>query len=328
MAHGIGPNDEMMYVGKKPWHGLGVELPELATAEEAIQAANLDWEVELIPAGYNKGRGHFQKVDNQFWTRRVDTGEVFNNMTHGRLYTVFQNREAFGFFDSVTKTGEAKYETAGSLGNGRRTFILAQISGQSYSVKGVDEIKSYILLSNAHDGTEPISMRITPIRVVCDNTLRAALNKDTTLKFSARHTPSIKGKVVDARTALGITERYMVSFMEQVDQIAAKAWKQADLDAFVADLFTFNRDEDGIVKGEQHVTKLAAAAEVKRLFEEGMGQDIKGIAGTAWAGYNAATEYFDHTRVTDSLDNRLFTTWFTGPGQAMRQKAWDLVVAS
>jgi len=115
--------------------------------------------------------------------------------------------------------------------------------------------------------------------------------------------------------------------MEQIDAVASKAWKQADLDAFTSALFNFNKDDDGLYKPEQHVLKVAASEEVQRLFVEGMGQDIPQIKGTAYAGYMAATEYFDHTRPTDSVDNRLFSSWF-GPGRDMRQKAFDLVVAS
>ena len=315
MSHGITETDEMMYVGAAPWHRLGVELPELATSAQALVAAKMDWTVSTETVHRADG----SIIPNKQAIIREDTQEVFEIM--GKIYTPVQNADAFSFFDDVVGAGQAVYETAGSLNGGRRIWIMADLKG-TRGVNGTDDlIANKLLLSNSHDGTEEISMRWSPIRVVCANTLSVALNQGNKTKWAARHTANAMKRVYDAREVLGFAQVYHDQLMDQLDAIAQKQWIASDLEAFLEHVFDYNSEDDKV-----HHSKLDAANNVRELFEGGIGMDIKGIAGTAYAGYQAFTEHVDRHRNVRTDDSAVFSSWF-GPMAKARQSAWEYVTA-
>jgi|TARA_R110000744_G_scaffold7113_3_gene24376 phage/plasmid-like protein (TIGR03299 family) len=317
MGHGLTETDWMAYAGQAPWHRLGTKVGEgLGTAEEFLKASHLDYEVYTETVH----RPHGELIPNKQSIVREDTQEVFEIM--GKIYTPVQNRDAFSFFDDVVGTGEAVYETAGSLNGGRRIWIMANLQ-DSRGVKGTDdEIANYLLLSNSHDGTEEISMRWAPMRVVCANTLAIALRQGDKTKWAARHTANVMKRAYGAREVLGFAKYYQDQLMDQIDVIASKQWVASDMDAFLEHVFDYNSAED--IK--THHSKLDAANNVRELFEGGIGMDIKGIGGTAYAGYQALTEHIDRHRNVKTDDSAVFSSWF-GPMAKLRQQAWNYVVA-
>ena len=169
--------ESMMYHGERPWHKLGKPLDHPATATEAITAAGLDWSVTLSPC-YAGGEGDevdapkYLPIAGKRAVVRTDRQLAIGVV--GTRYRPIQNTDAFGFFDAVVGEGKAIYETAGSLNDGRRIWMLARVPGDIW-VADEDNVKKYLLLCNSHDGGSPLRALFTPIRVVCENTLRAAL---------------------------------------------------------------------------------------------------------------------------------------------------------
>jgi len=334
MAHGITETDGMAFVGRQPWHGLGTLVDgDAMTAAEAISAAGLDWEVVtrevyMEPLGstvYGAGsdwRG--VKVQGKVAVVREDTETVFNIL--GAKYTPVQNVECFGFFDEIVGAGQATYHTAGSLWGGRRVWILARIGNGEYVLDNGEKLESFVLLDNSHDGSSALRMRLTPIRVVCSNTLSAATLKSA--EFYARHTGGILGKVREARDLLGLNKVYMDAFIDQCNEIASHAFTSWDMERLTYKVLDL--DPDKPFSG-QHGAKEGSARTVFDLFSTGQGNQGK----TRWDAYNAVTEFVDYskggkasesvasTEVVD-VERRLNGTWF-GDGARIRQVAWDIL---
>ena len=318
---------EMFYVGKTPWHGLGTKLDGPATAAEAIEAAGLDWTVEMLPVYLDGG----VEIPGKKAAVRTDIGSVFNVMSDH--YTPLQNAEAFAFFDAVVGAGEAIYHTAGSLKGGRKVWALAKLPG-SIKVAGDDVLEKYVLLANAHDGSMAVTMQLTAVRVVCSNTMSLALGSGK--KFRALHTSGVINKAVEAREFLGLTEAYFENLMAGVNRLTETKMAEEQVDDLVFKIFGL--DETKAIY-EQHFLPRHAAETVKDLFHTGIGNDLKGVKGTAWAAYNAVTEYVDHVQPQgvrldtarsiegDLGSKRLDSAWF-GNGAKIKQAAWDALSAA
>lgn len=191
--------ETMFYTREKPWHGLGTMVLEAPDSQAALELAGLDWNViqksietqDGIPiSGF---KANLRDTDNRV------LGVVTDR------YKVVQNREAFAFTDGLLGEG-VRYETAGSLQEGRRTWLLAKLP-QRYIISG-DEIAPYLVFMNSHDGTGSIKAAMTPIRVVCMNTLNLALST-AKRSWSTNHTGNIAGKMEDARYTLLYADQYM-----------------------------------------------------------------------------------------------------------------------
>src|SRR4051794_31311156 len=110
MAHLI---ENMFSVRETPWHRLGSVVQEAPTAEEAIRLAGLDWSVGLEPVSLADGREAPARATVRSSDRSI-LGVV------GPRWHPLQNADAFKWFDPFIASGEATFETAGSLDGGRR----------------------------------------------------------------------------------------------------------------------------------------------------------------------------------------------------------------
>jgi phage/plasmid-like protein (TIGR03299 family) len=326
MPAGITETDGMMYTGATPWHRLGVKLDNPATAAEAISAAGLDWQVEMRPVYQELPRGiqPFVEILDKRAVVRIDTNEAFTVM--GSSYEPVQNVDAFKFFDEVIAQGEAVYHTAGSLFGGKRIWILAKLPDDIQVIPN-DPIQPYILLSNSHDGSQALKMQITPIRVVCSNTLSASMGAaDKNRMFSAKHTRNVLSKVSTARDALDLSKQYFEMFASTVDRLVNTTWNSARTQQYLQEVYGFKHDVSYMK--QDHRVRSAFEATEELLFHET--NLVGGMEGTAWAAYNAVTYYIDHMKPVRggvATEKRLHGSWFGG-GADIRQTAWEVATRS
>jgi len=174
MAHNIG---QMFYYGEMPWHKLGTKLDKPATMEEALKAGGLDWTVSMMPlvlAGEHVSDAPQRQAIVRDDVLAGHLGRVLG-VVHPN-FKVLQNRDGAALFDSLFGKGEAVYHTGGYLKKGEVVWLMAKLP-KSIVLPDEDKLDTYLLFSNSHDGTLPIDIRLTTVRVVCNNTLTLALRK-------------------------------------------------------------------------------------------------------------------------------------------------------
>lgn len=201
--------ETMFYTREKPWHGLGVKVAEALSSADALRASGLDWNVEqqeictadglFVPGFKANVRDRDKKV----------LGIVSDR------YKVVQNSEAFAFTDKLLGEG-VRYETAGSLNEGRKVWVLARMP-REYIMLG-DRISPFLVFSNTHDGSGAIRIAMTPIRVVCNNTLNLAL-ATATRSWSAMHTAGVQDRIGEAENTLFMAEKYMDTLGRELETL-------------------------------------------------------------------------------------------------------------
>jgi len=309
----------MMYVGATPWHKMGVKLDGPATAAEAIAAAGLDWQVIQQEVYTRDTAGRFVAIEDKRAIVRADTGEVFTIM--GKGYTPAQNNNSLGLLDDIVVQGAAVYHTAGSLFNGRKIWILLKLP-DDIIINETDVIQPYILLSNSHDGTNALRIQLTPVRVVCFNTLRFATREKG--GFYGKHTKNLMQRAGQAREVLGLAEAYYEMFARKADQMLNTRLTVMDVQDYLQRVYQFKPDKT--YADQDH--RVVAAYETTLDLLSHPTNTLGGMQGTAWAAWNAVTYYVDHERVVrgdQRDDKRLDASWF-GAGADIRQRAYDLLV--
>lgn len=305
----------MAYAGQTPWHQLGQALTPGATIEEWTREAGLAYTVKESPVLF---RSEAASEPEEFKGRKVlhrsDTGAALAVVSDG--YRVVQPAEVMGFFEKLVELGGFEMETAGALSYGRRVWALAKVSEGADIVDG-DRVRPYVLLGTSYDGTMATVAKFTSIRVVCNNTITAALNNPegvVRVLHSERFDPD------RVRMELGIVANSWERFLVQSRKLAGQTISEAEADDFVKVLLEPYRT--GAVPVEQS----RAFKRIKALFNgAAIGADIPGVAGTRWALLNAVTELVDHERGRGA-NTRLESAWF-GTGAALKNRALDLLAA-
>jgi phage/plasmid-like protein (TIGR03299 family) len=349
--------------GTPAWHRLGRIIAEAATSAEAIRLAGLDWTVEQWPvlacgpATTEEPAGRYAPCAGTVANVRMDTGAVLGVVSTG--YRVFQNAEAFDFLDAIVGDGLARYETAGALKGGRRVWLLARMP-REVRVAGDDVVHPYLLLTNSHDGSLALRMIPTTVRVVCQNTLNLALGRARGGEgLTIRHRDSLDGRVQEARSKLGILTQRVERFGEEARQLAACPLTDRQARDYFEQFFPTRPAApaapspvptegllDAILEAQQGQTALVdellanhreeqtrTERRNARILEgllEGYHSPANaqlGIAGTAWAAYNAVSGWADHESTVrgrselERADNRLNSIWF-GSANELKQDAY------
>jgi phage/plasmid-like protein (TIGR03299 family) len=296
-------------VAPSPWHELGHELVNPATAREAIEAAGLDYTVVKKPMKEFVELNQAAEVSDRWVTVRTDTGDVLGIVDES--YEPVQNRDAFTFFDNLVGADEAIYETAGILGRGERMWLLAKLPG-FINVRGKDIVSKYILLSNSHDGNSLVRVKLTPIRAVCNNTLTAALKEagEINIRFTANAAEDMK----QALSLLELTNSRYEQLDAVFNRMALTKISEKQLLDYVKALVP-DKDEGTDNEGNQIIRKSCL-----ELHESGQGADLS--RGTLWGAFNSVTEYTDH-RMEGDPATRLESIWF-GRGEQLKLNAFQL----
>ena len=305
--------ETMFYTREKPWHGLGTMVQEAPTSADALALAGLDWRVKQKPIQTADG----VMISGFKANVRETDGQVLGVVTD--RYKVVQNDEAFAFTDALLGEG-VTYETAGSLQGGRRTWLLAKLP-HHYIING-DEMEPYLVFMNAHDGSGSIKVAVTPIRVVCQNTLNLALER-AKRSWATNHTGNIAGKMEDARDTLLGANRYMAELGLSIDRLNHKKLSDRQVYEYIDALFPL---VDGVTE-QQKKNLLKLKEDVKlRYFDA---PDLQYVGKNAYRFVNAVSDFATHAKPLRERSNykeRLFAK--TVDGNAMIDRAYELVKAA
>jgi phage/plasmid-like protein (TIGR03299 family) len=272
------------------WHMLGtVFQDDVVTTMEMLRLAHMDnWNVRLedVTLPGRSDIDYYATVRDNPADGLPDVLGIVKDK-----YRTFQNEELFSFGDALL-SGGGRWETAGSIKGGRVVFgSLALDHDVVIDPTGVaDRIRSYLLMSSSHDGSLSIQGSITPTRVVCQNTLTAAL-KDAVQTYKFRHTSSAEGRVKDAQIALGLVPKFMKAFaVEATDLFQTKVTDDQFYDIIKAAYPMPDEDVKGSMKKWE-----SKADNLFAIYNGETGTD-NGVRGTAWGAYNALTERLDWFR--------------------------------
>jgi phage/plasmid-like protein (TIGR03299 family) len=275
--HGLLENDFMFSGrGMVPWHGIGAVLDGVLTSDEAIKQARLTWTVEQTPVYAESNRD--EPIPGFLANVRSDTNEVLGIVSE--RYTIAQNSDVFAFADELigNKRVKCTYETAGSLFNGRRVFMLVNMPKRKIVE---DDYQPYLCLSNAHDGSACLQVFLTGIRVVCNNTLTAALDT-AKRKIAIRHLGVMEQRKEEAVLAMGAASKYFHDLEVWASDLAGK---KVNIVKVLDRLFPASRDMTS--------RQLKSNKEVKGFIQNLLKtkQDLQNIKKTAFGAFNAIADY-------------------------------------
>ncbi len=305
--------ETMFSVRVKPWHGIGTIVEDCPNSEEALRLAGLDWKVEqrdVYTDNWNRIPGYKANVR--------DFDQSVLGVVSDR-YQVVQNEEAFAFTDELLGQG-IRYETAGSLQGGRRTFILAKLP-QRFIIAG-DEITPYFVVMNSHDASCSIKAAMTPVRVVCQNTLNLAF-RTAKRTWMTKHTSNIMDRMDDARATLQFAEQYMKEMGKGVDALAHKKLTDRKVLEFMSEFFPVMED----MTAAQRKNNLTLLNDMKARYFDA--PDLQGMGKNGYRFVNAVSDFATHAepiRRTKNYKENLFLK--TVEGNPMIDRAYQMVCAA
>lgn len=323
--------ETMMYVGETPWHGLGTEIDHFVTSKEAIEYAGLDWDVIPMPI--------YDKFGKEIPGYKVNTRTSDNKalgVVSGR-YKVVQNSEAFAFTDALLGEG-VRYETAGSLSSGKRVWMLARMENTTIAEENIDP---YLVFTNTHDGTGAVKVAITPVRVVCQNTLNIAL-REANRHWSCAHKGDIQSKLEEARLTLTNANLYMENLEKEFGTLKLKTISDTKVKEMTDTLLSleFASLAAKAMKKDSKVINLKEEHQ-RQKFEEKLNRkrdeiltiyhekpDLVGTEKSAFRFVNAVSDYATHTqdhKQTQHYQENLFMK--TVDGNNLIDTAYKLALA-
>lgn len=343
MGHNLNYNEQtgkhsFFSVKEKAWHGLGQIVENYPTSAEAIRFAGLDYQVEKRPLFTNELNNELNEINPDFALSKIAVPHYYATVRNdnntvlgvvGKDYEVVQNADAFQFFDAIVGGGEGiKYETAGALGKGERIFITAKLPDY-IQVGRQDFIEQYLFLTTSHDGFGSITAAFTPVRVVCQNTLNAAM-KNLNAGIKIRHTASANDRLKQAHTLMGISQKAGEELQELFNywsrvRITDKQVKKLIQVAMAPNKEVVHNLELGLLdKLSTTYTNIVDSA-----FSYAMGdptQQMETTAGTLFGAYNAITGYYQNVRKFKDGDAKLKSI-IDGTAKQRAQVAFDLCIA-
>ena len=305
--------ESMFYVREMPWHGLGTKVMEAPASKDALRLAGLDWKVVQEPVYTDQGEliaGYRANVRD---TDRKVLGVVTDR------YKIIQNKEAFAFTDTLLGEG-IRYETAGSLQGGRKVWLLAHMP-REYIISG-ERIRPYLVFFNSHDGSGAVKAAVTPIRVVCSNTLNLALSS-AHRSWSMIHTGNIKGKLEEAQQTLRLADNYMEHLGREFELLQRKKLTEQQVLNYMDQIFP----EEGSVTSQQKKNRERLKEDLKARYFDA--PDLKGLGNTAYRFINAVPDFATHgepLRKTANYQENLFAR--TADGHPLIDKAYQMLKAA
>ena len=305
--------ETMFSVRETPWHGLGRIIMDAPASREALELAGLDWQVE--------SRNIYSGTGSMIPGYRANvrsTDDAVLDVVSDR-YRIVQNEEAFQFTDDLLGEG-VTYETAGSLQGGKKVWMLARLP-RKYLIAG-DQVVPYLVIFNSHDGSSGVKVAMTPIRVVCQNTLNLALNT-AKRSWTARHTENVLLRVQDARETLQLASNYMIELGNRGEELARIDLSDHKVQEFINDFFPISED----LSDCQRKNNLRLQEDLKTRYYNA--PDLEWVGKNGWRFINAVSDFATHAdplRKTKNYNENLFLR--TAEGNPMIDKAYKMVLAA
>ncbi|WP_159478733.1 DUF932 domain-containing protein [Dyadobacter sp. 3J3] len=340
MSHNIHFNEQtnshsFFSLKQKAWHGLGQIVQDAPSSAQAIELSGLNYEVVKtrlktfpvdVPLADVEDNTPFKEmiVPSYYATVRTDTMQPLGVV--GKDYHIVQNRDAFSFFDSIASQNQIIYETAGGLGHGERIFITAKLPG--YIRVGADDlIEKYIFLTNSHDGSGSITAAFTPVRVVCQNTLNAAMG-NLANAVRIRHTSNAKERLLQAHKIMGLATKVAEQKQELFNRWAKVKIADKDLKRFIQIAMAPNNETLGNLRdGKIDLLSSQYLNMVDSVYEYALGdptQNLVTTAGTVFGAYNSVTGYFQNIRKYNDDEAKVKSVLLGGTAQLRGQRAFEL----
>lgn len=304
--------ETMFYVRKAPWHGLGVRVEEALSSAEALEKSGLNWTVlqqPILTDTYHPIPGYKANV-------RDTDNKVLGIVTD--RYQVVQNAEAFAFTDALLGEG-VKYETAGSLQDGKKIWILAKLP-EKYIMEG-EQIEPYLVFSSSHDGSGAIKVAMTPIRVVCQNTLNIALST-AKRSWATVHVGDLAAKMDEAHNTLLLAHSYMGKLGAEFARLSRVKLSDQKVMEYIDLLLPMNDDPSDIHR--KNITRIRE--DLKRRYFDA--PDLSHVGKNGYRFLNAVSDFATHARPlreTASYQENVFAK--TIEGNPLIDKAYDLLLA-
>ena len=305
--------ETMFYTREKPWHGLGTMVAEAPNSKDALRLAGLNWKVLQEPV-YTEN----EELIQGYKANVRDTDRKVLGVVTDR-YKVIQNEEAFAFTDTLLGKG-VRYETAGSLQEGRRVWMLARLPREF--IIGGERISPYMVFSNTHDGSGAVKTALTPIRVVCNNTLNLAL-RTAKRSWSMIHTGDISGKIEEAKNTLLLADEYMTALGQEFEDLRKIKLSEKQVLDYIKILLPM--EENYSLLQKRGVEKLRADMKM-RYFDA---PDLKDVGNNGYRFVNAVSDFATHStprRKTANYKENIFAR--TADGNPMIDRAYQLVKAA
>lgn len=305
--------ETMFYTREKPWHGLGTMVAEAPNSKDALRLAGLNWKVLQEPV-YTEN----EELIQGYKANVRDTDRKVLGVVTDR-YKVIQNEEAFAFTDTLLGEG-VRYETAGSLQEGRRVWMLARLPREF--IIGGERISPYMVFSNTHDGSGAVKTALTPIGVVCNNTLNLAL-RTAKRSWSMIHTGDISGKIEEAKNTLLLADEYMTALGQEFENLRKIKLSEKQVLDYIKILLPM--EENYSLLQKRGVEKLRADMKM-RYFDA---PDLKDVGNNGYRFVNAVSDFATHStprRKTANYKENIFAR--TADGNPMIDRAYQLVKAA
>jgi len=308
--------ETMFTVREKPWHGLGVTLEEAPNSAEALRQSGLDWVVQPHKI-YIANSLDDDKALVEGYVGNVRSSDQSLLGIVSERYKVVQNHEAFAFTDLLVGDGDVRYETAGSLRGGRQVWMLARMN-RSMSLLG-DAFEPYLCFVNSHDGTGAVRVLMTPIRIVCQNTLNIAL-RGAQRSWSTPHVGDISARLAAAQNTLELADRYIIRLEKEADILAQTPVSAARFDEILESLFPV----DAQATPRSKATTLAQREGVQRAYGA---DDLQRFSGTGWGVVNAVSDFVGHTTPRRQTNTFKANRWAKlAAGDTLIDQAYELVL--
>ncbi len=338
MAHNIHLNEQtgkhsFFSVKEKAWHGLGQIVQDYPTSAEALEFAGLNYRVEKRQLFTYDNQNLFGNADtvtpniqvpNYYATICTDNEAVLGVV--GKDYEVVQNVDAFAFFDAIVDGDGIQYETAGALGKGERIFITAKLPGY-IKVTNEDLIEKYLFLTTSHDGFGSITAAFTPVRIVCNNTLNAAM-RNHTHAIKIRHTANAKERLEQAHKVIGISNSLSLQLESIFNQWAKVRITDKEVRKLIQLALTPNKEvlqnlwAGKVDEISSRLSNLCDA--VYEYNQTSPTQQTETTKGTVFGTYNALTGYFQNVKSYKDDEAKIKSLLYGGTAQTKTQKAFAL----